>query len=201
MTINKEVEAKALLTKNDYERIINYFSFLKEKQIKQINYYFDTEDMMFQSHKIAFRIRHLQKNDIYEMTAKLRQKDGSSIELNQNISYRDFVITLAYGNLPDGEVKERLNLLLNNKKVNHIATLTTYRYEVEYDDGLLAIDENHYANVIDYELEFEGETMAQCVTTIKNLLHEIGIDYIVNKMGKRARAYRATQILKGTIKK
>lgn len=196
MTINKEVEAKALLTKNDYERIVNYFSLAKEKQFKQINYYFDTDDMMFQSHKIAFRIRHLQKEDKYEMTAKLRQKDGSSIELNQYISYRDFVITLSCGNLPDGEVKERLNLLIKDKKVNHIATLATFRYELKYDDGLLAIDENHYSNIIDYELEFEGETMAQCVTSIKNLLHEIGIDYIVNKMGKRARAFRAAQALK-----
>lgn len=196
MAINKEVEAKALLSKEEYQKVVNYFSLTKDKRHKQTNYYFDTEDMLFQSNRIAFRVRHLQKDDTYEMTAKLRQKDGSSIELNKNISYKDFVILLALGIMPDCDVKEKLNLLLKGKKLYHIATLTTFRYEFKYDDGLLAIDENHYANTLDYELEFEGESMAKCMTAIKNLLNNIGIDYKVNKMGKRARAFKAAKELK-----
>ena len=114
MAINKEVEAKALLSKEEYQKVVNYFSITKDKKHKQTNYYFDTEDMLFQSNRIAFRVRHLQKDDTYEMTAKLRQKDGSSIELNQNISYKDFVILLALGIMPDCDIKEKLNLLLKS---------------------------------------------------------------------------------------
>ena len=97
MPINKEVEAKALLTKEEYTKIVNYFSLNSSQKHKQINYYFDTDNMLFQSSRIAFRIRHLQKDDSYEMTAKLRQRDGSSIELNQKVSYSDFVILLSLG--------------------------------------------------------------------------------------------------------
>ena len=200
MSMNKEVEAKALLTKEEHQKVVNYFSLTNDKRHKQTNYYFDTDDMLFQSNRIAFRIRHLQKDDTYEMTAKLRQRDGSSIELNQNVSYRDFVILLALGILPEGDMKNKLTLLIKDKKLNHIETLTTYRYEFKYDDGLLAIDENHYANKIDYEIEFEGETMAECMTAVKNLLNNIGIDYTVNKMGKRARAFKATNELKNNSK-
>lgn len=196
MPINKEVEAKTLLTKEEYTKIVNYFSLNPSQKHKQINYYFDTDNMLFQSSRIAFRIRHLQKDDSYEMTAKLRQRDGSSIELNQKVSYSDFVILLSLGILPKGDVKDRLTLLIKDKKLHHIATLSTYRYEFKYDDGLLAIDENHYSNIIDYELEFEGESMAECVTAIKNLLHTLDIDFTINKMGKRARAFKASQALK-----
>ena len=38
--------------------------------------------------------------------------------------------------------------------------------------------------------------MAECMTAIKNLLNNIGIDYKVNKMGKRARAFKAAKELK-----
>lgn len=200
MPINKEVEAKALLNKEEFTKIVRFFNLTSEKRHKQTNYYFDTNDMLFQSSRIAFRIRHIHKNDTYEMTAKLRQKDGSSIELNQIVSYRDFVILLALGILPEGDVKDRLTLLIKDRKLYHIATLATYRYEFEYDDGLLAIDENHYSNIIDYELEFEGESMAQCMTAIKNLLNSLGIDYVVNKMGKRARAFKAAKELKNKAK-
>jgi len=196
MAINKEVEVKTLLSKENYNKIINYFNFDLETQIKQTNYYFDTSDLLFQRSRIAFRVRHLHNNNTYEMTAKLRQRDGSSIELNQDISYFEFFNLLTTGKIPDGLVNEKLSLFLKLTRLNHIASLTTYRYEVKYDDGLLAIDENHYANIIDYELECEGESMAQCATIIKNLLNSMDIDFIENKMGKRARAFQATRELK-----
>ena len=40
MAINKEVEVKTLLSKENYNKIINYFNFDIETQIKQTNYYF-----------------------------------------------------------------------------------------------------------------------------------------------------------------
>ena len=44
MSSNIEIEAKVLLTENQYETIIEKLNLIKFRKIKQTNYYIDTPD-------------------------------------------------------------------------------------------------------------------------------------------------------------
>ena len=45
MEKNLETECKVLLNSDDYRRIYDYFNLNESMVIKQVNYYFDTNDM------------------------------------------------------------------------------------------------------------------------------------------------------------
>ena len=57
MTVNKEIEFKTLITKEQYEKLLKDFN-LENNIFTQTNYYFDTEDAKLLQEKTVLRIRH-----------------------------------------------------------------------------------------------------------------------------------------------
>ena len=73
MTVNKEIEFKTLITKEQYEKLLKDFN-LENNIFTQTNYYFDTEDAKLLQEKTVLRIRH--KNNSYKLTKKTRASVG-----------------------------------------------------------------------------------------------------------------------------
>jgi len=187
MDKNFENECKVLLNSEDYECIYKYFDLDRCKPIKQVNYYFDTINFNLAHNKYNLRVRHVLEEDTFTLTVKIPQKDGSNLEINEDITYEQFKDLIEYHKVPDGYIDDQIKLI-NKDEIVLLSTLITTRYEFEYNLGLLALDYNEYNNKYDYELEFEGKDMEHSKNVITNLLDELNIDFEFSSLSKRKRA-------------
>ena len=187
MEKNFENECKVLLNSEDYECIYKYFDLDRCKPIKQVNYYFDTINFNLAHNKYNLRVRHVLEEDTFTLTVKIPQKDGSNLEINEDITYEQFKDLIEYHKVPDGYIDDQIKLI-NKDEIVLLSTLITTRYEFEYNLGLLALDYNEYNNKYDYELEFEGKDMEHSKSVITNLLVELNIDFEFSSLSKRKRA-------------
>lgn len=136
-----ELEFKYILTRHQYRRlrafIETYFKY-QCKRIKQINYYYDTED------KYYFR------ND---STVRIREKSGSLLGTvkihSMEDPYRSEEIPFTMECVP-------LRFIYQGTVLKYMGKLMTYRYMIPITEGItLFLDENHYLGKVDYELEIE----------------------------------------------
>jgi len=183
MSTNLEIEAKALLTREEYNKIL---SSLDKKSYVQINYYFDTKDLFLVSKKLGLRIR--EKNNTFELTLKIKQKEGK-LEINQTLSKEKALEMLKSFNVPHGEI--RLFLEANYKEIINqislVATLKTTRTDFEYKDSLISIDHSEYSDKEDYEIEAESTSMKLAKENIKDFLSSFKIEYKENSQTKLSR--------------
>ncbi|EHG13741.1 adenylate cyclase [Streptococcus intermedius F0395] len=146
-----EIEYKTLLTKNEYQQLLPLFS--KIKATKQINYYIDTADFSIRDAKMALRIRTFETRA--ELTLKIPQQVGN-MEYNQFLILEESHTLINTCVLPEGKIRTLLTqAAINLEKLKILGSLTTIRYEKETTIGLMALDENHYFDKTDYELELE----------------------------------------------
>ena len=146
-----EIEYKTLLTKNEYQQLLPLFS--KIKATKQINYYIDTADFSIRDAKMALRVRAFDNRS--ELTLKIPQQVGN-MEYNQSLTLEKCRTLINTCMLPEGEIRILLtHAAINLDELKVLGNLTTIRYEKETTIGLMALDENHFFNTIDYELELE----------------------------------------------
>jgi len=168
-----EIEMKTLLNKDEYQRLQDHFSGVTP--ITQRNYYLDTPDFYLRKHKIAMRIRTFE--DSAELTIKIPQTIGN-MEYNQALSLEETTKCLESGKLPQGMILDELlsrGILPRDWTV--LGCLTTIRYEKETSIGLMALDQSHYFDIVDYELELEVENGDQGKLDFKDFLEANGIDY------------------------
>jgi len=187
MDKNMENECKVLLNSEDYEIIFNYFKLDKSQPIKQVNYYFDTLNLNLANNKYNLRVRHILNDDIFSLTVKIPQQDGSNLEINEDITFEAFKDFIELHKVPDGYICEQLKSI-NKDVIVLLASLITTRYEFEYNDGIIALDYNEYNGKYDYEIEFEGKNMDHSRLTIAKLLDNLDIDFSFSKISKRKRA-------------
>lgn len=165
-----EIEYKTLLTKSEYLRLQGDFADVNP--ISQTNYYIDTPNFELKQHRFSLRIRMLEEGA--ELTLKCPQKIGN-IEYNQYLSLEEGQALLEHFALPTGHI---LNLIAKTSvPIDQLAIwgqLTTKRYEKRFSFGLMALDENHYNQQIDYELEVEVEDAEE---------GKISFDYYLKKQG------------------
>lgn len=141
MNTNLEIEYKTLLTEDQFNHIS--LDYKAVPAIKQINFYYQYADV---SKPIAARIRQI--NETFELTFKIKQTKGR-LEVNFEV----------YGN--DSSVFDRNDVrsfLIENDYIqafNYLGELTSYRRLIKEEHGDLCIDENHYLDKVDYELEYE----------------------------------------------
>ncbi|MCF0117691.1 MAG: CYTH domain-containing protein, partial [Bacilli bacterium] len=74
MSTNIEIENKALISKDEYQKLINYYSKYNCTYIEQTNYYIDTINKDLIRLGLSLRIRNI-AND-YELTLKQKLKEG-----------------------------------------------------------------------------------------------------------------------------
>lgn len=147
-----EIEYKILLTKDIYNQIIKDYHRQIKNKYTQTNYYFTHP--ILQEKKYMLRMR--EKEDYAELTLK-RPINDHNLETNVRLSPQQAK-----------NIKESKKILLQNEitdilqnegihlqELQQLFSLTTLRYDIVLDEGVLSLDHNTYLDKEDYELEFE----------------------------------------------
>ena len=190
----KEFESRIMLNESEYIAIVShYIRLYPNKQfLKNVNYYFDTDELYLRKHHINLRIRVI--NDTkYELTLKVSHSDGDD-EINDVIFKKDADALINNERFPDGNVKTYLQSLpysLDAYKV--ITSLNNLRLEIENEDHLLVIDKNTYGEITDYNLEIEAkESIKAAFRHLNNYIEQFNLTNRGKKyVGKSHRAIDA----------
>lgn len=187
MSTNVEIESKALVTEEEYLKILNYYLPLAEtKPYIQTNYYIDTPDFELRKNGSGLRIRI--KGNEGEMTLKVPLSYGL-LEKNQDITLDDFNEMKDNHIFPEGNIKEFLIMLgydIDSLKI--YASLTTKRLDYRYKESKLSIDRNEYNGKVDYEIEMENSSPVFAKRDLIEVLEEQNIEYKENLRSKTIRA-------------
>lgn len=175
MKIEKEIEFKTEITKEQYYFFINKFN-LEEKVFKLENYYFETPHKSFMKSNKTLRIR-LEKDNSYTLTLKSKVKDGV-LENHVKLTRKKALFMIDNGfNLSD-----YLNIDIN---VKPYGKLVTDRVSLPYKDGLLFFDKINYYNNIKYEIEYEVKNYETGLNIFKEFLNCYQIPFL--KTEKKSR--------------
>ena len=189
MQSNIEIEAKVLLSEEEYDAIVKYLHLERYKKIEQTNHYVDTIDRVLKKNDIALRIR---ENQDFVLTLKTPLSEGL-LEKNQSINWREYSDLEDKGIFPQGDIKNFLEICcFDTRALKVLASLKTIRIELELDDGLLCLDKNIYGKngeIVDYELEVESTSMEKAEETASKILKEVGMtEFKFNTHSKQSRA-------------
>jgi uncharacterized protein YjbK len=188
MSTNIEIESKVLLTKEDFEKVIDALHADRYKRVKQINHYIDSEDQVLRRLGCALRIR---EKDDFVLTLKTPLSEGL-LEKSQTISWRQYDRLSKNNIFPDGDIKNFLEILgikIENLKI--LTSLTTDRIEIPYKEGLFSLDKNEYSGTIDYELEMEQTSIQYAEECLEEICALAGVPCVFNTFSKQARAMNA----------
>jgi len=150
-----EIEFKNLLTKNEFELLMQRYKVTCKDFISQENYYFDTANFLLKGKQSALRIR--KKMDKYILTLKQPYEQGL-LETHQELTENQAatLLTNEGAEMVDGSVKEAvLSLGINPDEVQFLGALKTDRVELIDNENILVLDHSFYLNHEDYELEYE----------------------------------------------
>lgn len=168
-----EIEYKTLLSPSEYQRLLTEFSGVLP--IHQTNYYIDTPQFDLRQKRLSLRIRTLSNHA--ELTLKVPQDIGAQ-EYNQPLGLQEAHALVKDFQLPDGDIARYLQSLpLSLEPLQVWGSLLTTRYEKQTSIGLMALDKNHYANQIDYELEVEVHQPEEGKVAFDHYLKRKGITY------------------------
>ena len=70
-----------------------------------------------------------------------------------------------------------LNMIYKTRNGQVLGCLTTLRYEMKTDIGLMALDESQYFDITDYELELEVDDHEQGKQNFQQFLEKNQISY------------------------
>ncbi len=188
MATNIEIEAKCLISKDDYNKIIDFYHAEKYDRVKQINHYIDTDDFKLKKAGIGLRIR---ERDIFMMTLKAPMAEGL-LEKNEKISWRQYEDFRDKGVFPKCSIKDVLLMLnINPEELKIQASLETERIQFNNfkDKGDFSIDKNTYNGIVDYELELEGNSLNKAKEALKEICTEANVPYVDNPKNKQVRAF------------
>lgn len=182
-----EIEAKVLVSQDDYRKITKEFR--SHPRYTQTNYYIDSEDRILTKEGIALRIR--ERQGTYELTLKTPLSQGL-LEKNVPITMNEFVALRDDDEFPKGDTARFLTMLdIDVKSLRILTSLSTERIDVEYEGGLLSIDRNTYCGKTDYEIEFEYNSLNGAEKILSDLLQRFDIPVNFSKVSKTHRAMEA----------
>ncbi len=182
-----EIEAKALIDKDSYHKVMGLFK--GAVPYSQTNYYIDNEESELKKEGIALRIRR--RDGKLQMTLKTPLSQGL-LEKNEDLAEWEFVDFETKGDFPENDLKRFLTMLdIDAESLRIITSLTTKRVDIKYKGGLLSIDENYYSGRYDYEIELEYNNMKDAERLLKELLDDNKIPYTLTNKTKTARALEA----------
>ncbi len=182
-----EYEAKSMLSEAAYRQLTEKFG---TKAEKQQNDYYDTADFKLKNAGAALRVRKKKGSSVFTLKAPAK---GGLLETHQSLTRSEEQLLLT-GTLPEGEVQLAIKGLIGTiPAVRHFGSLTTYRMEMPYKGGVLCLDHSLYAGTEDFEIEYEGQSLAHAESILTQLLAEADVPFVPAK-NKVARFYeQATQ--------
>lgn len=177
MSQNIEKEFKNLLNKEEYEALIVAFDLDETEPTKQTNIYFDTPDFVLKGLNSGLRIRMYE--DKGEITLKTPIQENEKLETNDDLTL-DEAKTLVEAHLmkATGNVADKLKGLgIAPGDLVIIGQLSTIRYDFPGDKGTFFLDKSFYQDQMDYELEFESESLEEGALIFQNFLklHDIKV--------------------------
>ena len=177
MSQNIEKEFKNLLNKEEYEALIVAFDLDETEPTKQTNIYFDTPDFVLKGLNSGLRIRMYE--DKGEITLKTPIQENEKLETNDDLTL-DEAKTLVEAHLmkATGNVADKLKGLgIAPRDLVIIGQLSTIRYDFPGDKGTFFLDKSFYQDQMDYELEFESESLEEGALIFQNFLklHDIKV--------------------------
>lgn len=182
---NIEIEAKVLLSKNNYEKLLNSLNFDEKIKIQK-NYYLDSTDRILEKYSMMLRLREREGKTKLTLKAPLSQ---GLLEKNQNLSEKECLSLSKSNILPRGEIYDFLEILhipVSDLKV--LAQLTTERKEMEYKDTKVNISKNTYGDNVDYEIECDSDCIEKSEAVLKEILSKYDIECKFNNLSKENRA-------------
>lgn len=173
MTQEVEIEFKSMLKKDEYEKLIQAYKL--EDQVRwQANDYFDTPSFQLKKQGAALRIREKKHGQV--LTLKQPNEVGL-LETHASITEEEAEDLFKYGIIHDDQMKQALAPFQLNAALEHLGRLETNRAEHQTEDGLLVLDESHYLETTDYEIEFEVTNAEAGKRAFERLLAEHGLPY------------------------
>ena len=189
MSNNIEIEAKVILSRQDYKKVFDTLKTRITDTHTQTNFYIDSQDRVLKKNDIALRIREY--NRTYVLTCKTPLSEGL-LEKNQELSEKVALEMINLNRFPSGGIQDFLELLdIDVSNLEVLASLTTRRNELSIDSSKISLDENTYGNKVDYEIEVEDSAMKLAEDRIEEILKPLGITYSLNKVSKQMRAIKA----------
>lgn len=170
-----EIEYKILISEHIFKQIIEDYQNRIENDYIQINHYLTHP--ILQAKKYMLRIR--EKNNQYELTLK-RPYQNHRLETNVDFSSKDKDRILNHQKI-DNEIINILNQEgIPQEKLENQFSLTTHRYDIPLQYGLLSIDENTYLNQKDYEIEFEVTDEEKGFKQFLEIIQPYSLNYTKN---------------------
>jgi len=172
LTQEIEIEFKNLLTNDEYKKIITCFPFPTEGII-QTNYYFETPNFLLKQHQSALRIR--EKNGQYQLTLKEPLEEGL-LETHDKLAKEEAEKWIHGAPVPQLNTSKQLKKMdISPEDLQYYGKLITTR--LEYKEGKLTyvLDESHYNNHSDFELEIEAPTYEKGLSAFESLLETLNI--------------------------
>ncbi len=175
MTQEIEIEFKNMLTKEQYDSLLQHFH-IKPEQIKyQVNHYFDTEKWHLKQLMSGLRIRQIGDHH-FECTLKEKTTENAHLETTDLLTREQAEQLLNGAPFHTKYVRKRLeelNVPIDQLKL--FGSLATNRVELNYKDGNLVFDHSIYMQQNDYEVEYEtaDETTGQIIFNDFLATHQI----------------------------
>lgn len=183
-----DVEFKSLLTENEYNKLLDFFT--NAKSDFQTNHYFDTKRFSLKALNASLRVR---ERENFELTFK--RKKGYSTDLKSvEITIDDFNKLKETGVVEHEELAGDLANLIKEQKLTNFLSLSTLRHYVPYASGILNIDKSEYVGITDYEIEFTSRNYHQGKSDFIKIISEFGIQYKKSEK-KIKRAFNALKNL------
>ena len=173
-----EKEIKILISKLQFERLIDFYK-IQKKGYHQINYYYYCSGM---KDNTTIRIRKkgeqlfLQiKSPVDEVKREYKSEQIRN-EFEKPINKIPNIITKK-------EISEMCGIAIED--VQLIGQMDTLRYEIPMNSSTLCLDFNEYLNINDYELEVEY--IENIPLEVFEIFHKFEIDYSKSSRGKFSR--------------
>lgn len=167
MSTNIELEFKTKITEEQYNNLIKEFE-LENNIFPQTNFYFDTADLKLYHKNTVLRIR--QKGSNFKLTKK--ERGANANEACESHIFLQEEKALEF--LKNGFNASIIDI---NEDVTNVCELTTYRAKTTYKDGILFFDKSEYYGHVDYEIEYEVDTIEQGKKDFTTFLEEHNITY------------------------
>ena len=187
---NIEIEAKVLLSKKDYERLLANIPFNPQVKVQE-NYFLDSEDRELKKYGMLVRLRRREGRNKLTMKAPLSE---GLLDKSQMLTDEETTALLENNIFPRGDILDFLEILhIDSARFQVLAELTTERYEGIYEGFEINISKNIYSGTVDYELECDSDSAFNSQNTLRSLCDHFDINYEPNVLSKETRAINAAQ--------
>ena len=185
--INLEYEERVMITQNQYSQILNEYSKYECKEVVNVNYYFDYENLQLTNSGMVLRARNI-NDQIFELTLKIKQENGD-MEVNHPLTSTEFIDIIENEEIPDSEVL----VLLKSKnidldRIKLITSLKTERIEIQFPEYLFVIDKNYYNDKVDFNLEVESTSKKLAKEYLNQIISKFNIENKKDYISKSRRA-------------